>query len=152
MTAIYRYENGATGVFLASTGEASGSNHWEICGDRGRLSMSEGKLEFIELVQPASEFLRECKASFAMPDRTRILYETPKGGGHRAITENFVNAILDDEPLIAPGVEGLESIELTNAMILSGLKQTTVEIPMDRDGFEGFLEELVEKSRSRKAE
>ena len=149
VTAWFEYPNGATGVFIATTGEAPGSSHWEFCGDRGRISTSEGKLEFIELAESASKFIRESKSGFSSPEKTRMLMETPSGGGHKAITQNFVNAILDGETLIAPAVEGLESIELANAMILSGIREQVVEIPLDREGYDAFLQELVAKSEAK---
>jgi predicted dehydrogenase len=149
VTAYMEYPNGATGVFIASTGEAPGSGHWEFCGDSGKLSMSEGKLEFLELVEPASKFLKESKASFATPEKTRLLIETPGGGGHKVVTENFVKAILDGEPLVAPAVEGLESIEMANAMIMSGIQGRAIDIPMDRDAYDAFLKELIAKSEKR---
>jgi len=34
-TAYFKYENGATGTFIASTGEAPGSNRFDIIGDLG---------------------------------------------------------------------------------------------------------------------
>ncbi len=37
VTAYVEYENGATGVFIASTGEAPGTNRFEIAGDRGKI-------------------------------------------------------------------------------------------------------------------
>lgn len=149
VTAYLEYPNGATGVFIATTGEAPGSSHWEFCGDKGKLAMSEGKLEFIELAESASKFCKESKATFASPQKTRILIESPGGGGHKAITENFVNAILDDEPLIAPAVEGLGSIEMANAMILSGIQEKSVDLPMDRDGYDAFLQDLIAKSKGK---
>ena len=45
--------------------------------------------------------------------------------------QNFVNAILDGEPLIAPGAEGIHSVELANVMLYSSLIGQTVELPMD---------------------
>ena len=39
-----RYENGATGVLLTSTGEAPGTNRLEICGDHGKIVLENGKL------------------------------------------------------------------------------------------------------------
>jgi predicted dehydrogenase len=37
VTAYVEYENGATGVFIASTGEAPGTNRFEIAGDLGAI-------------------------------------------------------------------------------------------------------------------
>jgi len=146
VTAYWEYACGASAVFIATTGELPGSGHWEICGDRGKLSMSEGKIEFIELSTSSRTFIKESQSGFARPEQTRILID-PKGeAGHKQMTANFINAILDDEPLIAPAVQGLHSIEIANAMIMSGIQQTTVDIPMDRDAYDLFLKDLIEQS------
>jgi hypothetical protein len=108
--------------------------------------MSEGKIEFIELSTSSRTFIKESQSGFARPEQTRILID-PKGeAGHKQMTANFINAILDDEPLIAPAVQGLHSIEIANAMIMSGIQQTTVDIPMDRDAYDLFLKDLIEQS------
>lgn len=44
VTAILEYNNGATGVFIASTGEAPGTNRLEIAADRGRVIVGRGAL------------------------------------------------------------------------------------------------------------
>lgn len=62
--------------------------------------------------------------------------------GHKCITQNVINAILGKEELIAPGTEGIKSVQLANAMLLSGLKGKTVEVPVCEDEFVELLEEL----------
>ena len=42
VTAFMEFENGATGVFIASTGEAPGTNRFEIVGDRGKIVVENG--------------------------------------------------------------------------------------------------------------
>ena len=59
---------------------------------------------------------------------------------------NFVNAILDGEELIAPGKEGLGSVELANVMVYSGLLNETVDLPMDGAAWEAKLNELIANS------
>ena len=48
--------------------------------------------------------------------------------------QNFVNAILDGEPLIAPGEEGIHSVELANVILYSSLMDKTIQLPMDSAG------------------
>eukprot|EP01051_Picozoa_sp_SAG22_P014179 SAG22_NODE_1684_length_3811_cov_1.797414_3_plen_82_part_00 len=50
-----------------------------------------------------------------------------------AILDNFFNAILDESvPLISHAPEGIRGVELANAMVLAGLTNTTVKLPMVR--------------------
>src|SRR5690606_30505014 len=68
---------------------------------------------------------------------------------HATITRAFARAILYGEPLLAPGEEGIRELELSNAIILSGKRGKTVELPLDRDEYEELLAELVATSRAK---
>ena len=63
--------------------------------------------------------------------------------------QNFVNAILKDEPLIAPGEEGVKGLELGNAMLMAGLTRKPVELPLDGDAYEAFLKDLKRSTAER---
>jgi hypothetical protein len=62
--------------------------------------------------------------------------------------QNFVNAILEGEALIAPASEGLSAVELANAMIFSGITQRTVELPLDPALYVAELARLIQRERS----
>jgi hypothetical protein len=68
----------------------------------------------------------------------------------RTMTQNFVNAILKDEPLMGPGEEGARGLEIGNAMLMAGLTRTPVDLPLDGDAFESFLADLTKKYGGRK--
>ena len=147
ITAIYEYENGATGVFVATTGEAPGTNRLEIVGDRGKLVNENGKLLFTRNTVPADEYSRTSGERFGKPEVWNI--EIPvKGNGdqHLGIKKNFVNAILDGTELIAPAEEGIRSVELANAMLYSALVGRRVELPLNGSEFEARLQKLVAES------
>ena len=48
VTAYVEYENGATGVFVTTTGDAHGSNRLELQLDRARMVVENGKLSILE--------------------------------------------------------------------------------------------------------
>ncbi len=153
VTAYLEWANGATGVFITSTGEAPGTNYLEIVGDRGRMISNSKRHEVIQLDElgfSASEFCKNSTQRMGMPTPTGVEITCPAGGSHKEIFQNFVNAILDGEALIAPAEEGLHSVELCNAMIQSGLQHQTVNIPSDRAGYENLLQELIAKSQANK--
>ena len=107
VSAIIEFTNGAIGHFITTTGEAPGTNRLEIAGDRGKLISENGKLSFHRTRQSVQEINRTTKESFLRVETW--ISDIPLGDkkeGHTVITENFVNAILKDEPLISPGVEG----------------------------------------------
>ena len=68
------------------------------------------------------------------------------GGKHEDITQNFVDAILDGSPLIAPADEGVWSVELANAILYSSLIGQTVDLPLDGAAYEKKLNELIANS------
>lgn len=153
VTAYLEYANGATGVFVTSTGEAPGVNRLEICGDRGRLLLEDGKITFFRTESSVSKFRAETPRPFASPAYWTIDVPPVAGSGglHNAILKNFADAILDGAPLIAPGEEGIRSVELGNAMLLSSLTGSTVALPMDAARYEELLKQLIREADGRKA-
>jgi hypothetical protein len=69
---------------------------------------------------------------------------------HATLMQNFVDAILDGTPLIAPGEQGMGSVELANVLLYSSLLDLPVHLPMDPDAFETKLNELIMNSRHEK--
>lgn len=152
VTAYLEYPNGATGVFISSTGEAPGSNIMEICGERGKISSEGNKVRFIRNEMEMTEFSRTSTAAFASPPVWNIEIPVGGGGDHKVITQNFVNAILDGEPLIAPAQEGIHSVEMACSMLYSAFTNAPVEFPLDAAAYEAKLKELIATSRYVKPE
>lgn len=151
VTAYLEWPNGATGVFITSTGEAPGTNRFEICGDRGKLVLEQGKITFTRNEIPMREFSRTSKAGFARPEVWNV--DVPYEGTspqHHEITQNFVDAILDGKPLIAPAAEGVYSVEMANAMLYSALINDTVSLPLDGQAYEKKLNQLIAESKFQK--
>ncbi|HOW65877.1 MAG TPA: Gfo/Idh/MocA family oxidoreductase [Candidatus Paceibacterota bacterium] len=151
VTAYLEYPNGATGVFITSTGEAPGTNRFEICGDRGRLVLENGKISFARNEIPMREFSRTARTGFARPDvwQADIPFDG-SGAKHEEITQNFVEAILEGKPLIAPAAEGIYSVELANAILYSSLMDATISLPLDGSAYEKKLNQLIAESRFEK--
>jgi predicted dehydrogenase len=151
VSAYFEYRNGATGMFVSSTGEAPGTNRFEIVGTRGKLLLEADKLSLTRNEADMLEFSRTAKVGFSKPEVWNI--EIPIGAApnpHATLMQNFVNAILDGEPLIAPGAEGIHSVELANVMLYSSLIGQTVELPMDSAAYESKLNELIASSKIEK--
>ena len=79
-----------------------------------------------------------------------VPYEHHGQPGHRLIIENFANAILNGEELIAPAVEGINSLTLGNAIMMSSFLGHPIELPMDGEAYATRLQELITKSRFEK--
>ncbi|MDQ0061041.1 Gfo/Idh/MocA family protein [Paenibacillus harenae] len=151
VTAFVEYENGATGVFVTTTGEAPGTNRLEISGDRGKIVIEDNKLTFWRLRVSEPEFNRAYKGGFGQPECWMM--DIPVEGSypdHKGITQNWVNAILRDEPLIAPGEEGIKGLMLSNAMLLSTWTDNWVDLPIDEEKFYEYLQERMANSKFKK--
>jgi len=151
VTVCLEYPNGATGVFVSSTGETPGTNRFEIVGTRGRLVLENNRLTFTRNEADMLEFSRTARTGFARPDVWNV--EVPfdnAANQHAVVMQNFVDAILDGAPLIAPGAEGIHSVELANVMLYSSLLGQTVELPMDSAAYERKLQQLIAESKFEK--
>jgi len=154
VTAFFKYESGTTATFVTSTGEAPGANRLEISGENGRLTVTDGtKIHFQRNRQPMSKFCMEAQAAFAMPESWHI--EIPvdsTGGQHVEILQNFTNAILKGEKLLSPAEEGIKSVELANAILLSTWQDKVIELPMSSEDYERILIEKGETSTFQKTQ
>ena len=145
------WPNGATGIFVSSTGETPGSNRFEICGTRGRIVLENNKLTFTRNDADMIEFSKTAATGFAKPEATTadIPFDNADSP-HSILMRNFVDAILDATPLLVPGEEGIHSVELANVMLYSSLINQTIELPMDSAAFEKKLNELIAASKFQK--
>jgi predicted dehydrogenase len=152
VTAYMAWDNGTTATFVTSTGEAPGANRLEIAAENGRLTVTDGvKIHFQRNRQPMGKFCMEAEAAFAMPESWSM--EIPveaSGGQHVEILQNFTNAILKGEKLLSPAEQGIHSVELANAILLSTWQDKTIELPMSSADYEGLLIEKGETSTFQK--
>ena len=151
VTACLEWPSGATGVFVSSTGEAPGTNRFEIAGTRGQLVLEKDTLMLTRNDADMIEFSRKATQGFLKPGASSepVPFESVTEP-HAKITRNFVDAILDGGELIAPGAEGIHSLELANAMVYSSLQEATIDLPLDGAAWERKLGELMASSKLQK--
>jgi predicted dehydrogenase len=151
VTAYVEYPNGATGVFITSTGEAPGTNRFEISGDRGKVTIENNELTFWRLRVPESQFNREYSGGFGRPEcwKCEIPIDAGSVNGHQAITQNFTDAVLKGTPMLAPGEEGILGLTLSNAMNMSTWIDDWVDLPLDDERYYSLLQEKINSSKPR---
>lgn len=148
VTAYLEYENGATGVFITTTGEAPGTNRLEICGEMGKVVVENGTIRFTRNEVSMLKFSRETSDMWARPETWNIdIPINGSGGQHMEIIQNYVDAIAHGKPLIAPASEGMKSVELGNAMLYSSLTGKTIDMPLDGKKYEAALNKLIRESK-----
>ncbi len=148
VTAYVEYENGATGVFVTTTGDAHGSNRLELQLDRARMVVENGKLSVLAYDMTEQEFSATNKQAFATVSAHEEDIQ-PEGEytGHPGVLNAWAGAILRGTPLIAGGEEGLQGLTLSNAMHLSAFLGRPVELPLDEQLFYDELMKRVATSR-----
>lgn len=151
VTAYFEYPNGATGVFITTTGEYPGTNRFEVAGTLGKVVIEGTTLEFYKNEVSDEEFIRTAQAGFGRIKNEKIVYDFPdRGPQHKGIIQNVVNAILYNEPLLGNGIEGINGLQLSNAMHLSSWLDNWVDIPVDPDLFLSELQKRIDASAGKK--
>ena len=146
VTAFLRYKNGATGMFITTTGELPGTNRLEISGTGGKLLCEGGKL-YMQKNPEDMTVLRDTSEKMSIKSGELVEVETDgENPQHLGIINNFAAAVLGKEPLFVDGREGIHGVELMNAIELSGWRDgALVTLPVNEDE---YLEELNIRRRS----
>jgi len=147
VTAYLEYDNGATGIFVGSTGEAPGNNRFEIIGDSGSLVFDGKTLTVSRNEVSTAQFNRETREMFGMPGSSSQPLSIDRAvNQHAILLSNFVAAILRDESLIAPLDDGLSSLAIANGMLMSTWTDSKVDFPIDAVEYSRLLQQKIESS------
>ena len=148
VSAYVEYENGATGVFITTTGDACGTNRFEIQMDAAKLVAENDQLRVWDFDTPEPEFSRTTQAAFSSPGVHELTFTTDgQNPQHIGVLNAFAAAILRGEPLVARGEEGINGLSLSNAMHLSQWLGRTIELPFDEDLYYDELAKRIKTSR-----
>ncbi len=135
------YANGATALFITSTGDYPGTNRLEITGTKGKMVLENGKLSLHICDIDERNFrlsAQKVKNPVTVSEINDVEYN-----GHINILQNFANSILYGTPLISPGIEAINELELSNAAYLSSWLGKEISIPVDSTVFETILKEKI---------
>jgi len=148
VTAYMEFENGATGCFVTTTGDAFGTNRLEIQLEKGKIVIENGEIKAWEFAMSEPEFSKTTENPFAKMEKTELEIKTDgKNEQHYGVMNAFAAAILRGEPLIANGEEGINGLMLSNAMHLSAWTESKVLLPIDEDLYYEELMKRVKTSR-----
>ena len=154
VTAYLEYDNGATGVFITSTGETPGTNRLEISGTKGKIicEKSDKTLIYVRNEVDSAEHCKTSPDGFKKPEREVIEVETDgENLQHVGIINNFTAAVLGKEELFVCGTDGMAGVQLMNAIELSGWRGgARVTLPVDEDEYLAELD--VRRANSRHKE
>ncbi len=153
VTAYVEYANGATGVFITTTGDAHGTNRFEIQMDKAKFVVENGQLWMTEYTMTEPEFSATNTEPFGcVPVSSAGAVETDGDNlQHVGVLNAWAAAILHGGDLVAEGAEGLRGLTLSNAMHLSAFLGRPVEIPFDEELYYEELMKRVATSRRKTA-
>lgn len=146
VTAYFEYENGTTGTYITSTGEAPGTNRLEIACDMGRVVVENNTITFDRNVVSEREFNKNFKGVFGAPECWKC--EIPiyaENERHQGILKNVAEALTTGAELLAPGYEGIKGLTISNAIHYSAWTNKTVDVK--NFPHEEFYELLQDKIR-----
>jgi predicted dehydrogenase len=147
VTSILKYKDGMKGIFSTTTGETPGVNRLEIASDYGLIIYENNYLTWKKLSETSTSFIKNSQTLFDKPAVKTLEFEFPNDEDqhieHSRILQNFTNFLLGKEDLYVPGDQGLNSVELINTMILSGLDKKEIELPLNEEEYENKLREMI---------
>lgn len=153
VTAFMEYDNGVTGVYITSTGEAPGTNRLEVMCDMGRVVIENDKMTFDRNVISEREHNKTNKIPFAKPECWKCeipIWQT--GEQHVGILKDFVSAVNNGTPLLAPGEEGVFGLTISNAIHYSAWTGGWADVKnFPHDEFYKLLEEKIKTSKRKTA-
>ena len=151
VSALLEFENGATGVFVASTGDLPGTNRLEIDCEKGKLVCEDGRVRVWRLEENEREICFTSDDPWYRGEPAVYDLETDGANPqHYGVINAFAAHLLRGEKLIAEKEDGLRALQLSNAIHLSGWTGRRVEIPADPAEFNKELEKRIQKSQVRK--
>ena len=143
-TAIVEYENGAHGYMHFNTVQTPNQNRIEIFGEKAMLVIEDGSVKLEKLEMPLQRFIdTDTSHIYAKPKSERVEVELgPPKPGHVQVVEDFADSILSNRKPFVTGEEGIKSLEIANAIILSSYRNKAVELPLNRRAYDRLLEDL----------
>jgi len=153
VSALFRHDNGVTGSLIASSGEAPGINQFDLVCDRGMIRCDGETLTVWKGNESTAAHSKHTRAMFGTPEFSPSVYEPSATSPQHAYPLNdFARAILSGSPMHTPASEGLGSLHLANALLMSGWHHQSVSLPLSASVYEQALQQRMRESSLRAPE
>jgi len=145
--ACIRFASGALANVQLST-VTHRLNHRQIAGAKGAIVVEDTKNANVHVPdtfrlglydRPVHDIIADAATGQPQPDWRDIDCADAKSP---SLPDSFVAACLDGDSPITDGASARNTIELINAIILSGVRKKVVACPIDRDEYDELLNEL----------
>jgi hypothetical protein len=170
------FDNGALASFQATTNQPEAYSVRQVAGDKGIVVIQDLKsmtfdhkdrILFGQYEHDLRTALTKLTGKFDQPKTSwrlvkpigdppvwkKLLEKTgllriERRHGLSVLMDSFVQAILEGGEPLVDGESAATTIELVNAIILSGMRNKSVDLPLDREEYDELFEELC-SGRSR---
>ena len=150
VSALLEFPNGATGVFVASTGDLPGTNRLEIDCEKGKMVCEDGQVRIWKTDVNEREICFTSDDPWYRREPVVSVAETDgKNPQHAGVINAFAAHLLRGERTVAEAADGLRELQLSNAIHLSGWTGQRVEIPAQPEVFGRELEKRIAGSKIR---
>jgi predicted dehydrogenase len=139
VSAMVEYPNGASGYLYTTTAAWPGENRLEVVGDRGKLTLVDGRLQLYKLDRPLQQEIDSGEHWGKPTGSWQDIAVESAPHGHAQVVRRFGRWVRLGEPPVATGQDGVEQLELANALLLSGYQRRPVDLPLDRAAYDAFL-------------
>ncbi|WP_409967751.1 Gfo/Idh/MocA family oxidoreductase [Bengtsoniella intestinalis] len=158
VTIVADFGDGVTGTFITCANDPLGVDRLELTLDQGKIVIEgSGKTGSIHRLK-----MTESDMNSVMPMEQVVAFIQGKplgdlciveeltcaevwGQQHSILIENFAQHIVSGTPLLSPGVEGLNSLQLANAALLSAWAGEEVTFPLDEQRYLDALNQAITK-------
>ncbi|MFA0773769.1 MAG: hypothetical protein KEFWMYNX_001797 [Candidatus Fervidibacter sp.] len=143
-SAIWEWEGGAHFVVQISSVAFAVPSRLEITGNKATVILEGGVVRLGRYEPALLQYLRESDEAWGRPkvewSEVPVDKEVPRG--HSTAIRAFAQAVLTDSEPPVPFEEGIKSLELMNAFVLSHFSGGPVSLPVDRAAYDALLNEL----------
>ena len=160
VTMMVEFANGAVGTFITCTHDANGTDRLEIDLDGGKIVVDNSRVATVyRYVKDGKHvFEDELNATMDMMQVARLTSSNSGGGlcetetientdgwgrQHTTVMENFALHCLTGSPLLAPGSDGINGVNLANSSQLSAWTGREVPNPCDPEEYARELDKRI---------
>ncbi len=160
VTMMVEFANGAVGTFITCTHDANGTDRLEIDLDGGKIVVDNSRIATVYRYVKDGKYVSEDELNATM-DMMQVarLTSSNSGGGlcetetientdgwgrqHTTVMENFALHCLTGSPLLAPGSDGINGVNLANSSQLSAWTGREVPNPCDPEEYARELDKRI---------
>ena len=144
VTVFLEFPGGATGVFVASTGDLPGTNRLEIDCESGKAVCEGGEVRVRMLEDNEREICFTSDDPWYRGETREYILETDGANPqHAGVINAFAAHLLRGATLTAEAEDGLRALQLSNAIHLSGWTGETLGVPVSEERFDRELDRKI---------